>query len=92
MKTFTLTSSLLAMTLFLLLSSSTLVQARGGHYAASPSAYGNCSKQCSNTYEKEVANCQNRYSNVAEANKKNDCVQSVAIIFQGCASKCLQAQ
>lgn len=93
MKTCTLTSSLLAMTtLFLLLSSSTLVQARGGHHAPSSSAYGDCSNDCSRTYTAEVANCQNENSDVAMATKKNECVQGVALRFQECASKCLQAQ
>ncbi|KAF9384505.1 hypothetical protein CPB97_005634 [Podila verticillata] len=92
MKTFTLTSSLLAMTVFLLLSSSTLVQARGGHHAPSSSAYGNCSTDCANTYNAKIVDCQNQYSNVAEANKKNDCIQGVASTFQTCAAKCLQAQ
>ena len=93
MKTCTLTSSLLAMTtLFLLLSSSTLVQARGGHYAPSSSAYGDCSNDCSRTYTTEVANCQSENSDVTMATKENECVQGVALRFQECASKCLQTQ
>lgn len=93
MKTFTLTSSLLAMTtLFLLLSSSALVQARGGHHTPSSSAYGDCSDSCARTYNAKIANCQIQFSNVAEADKKNDCVQGVAILFQTCAAKCLQDQ
>ncbi|KAG0324088.1 hypothetical protein BG000_002333 [Podila horticola] len=90
MKTFTVTSSLLAMTI-LLSSSSAVVLARGGHRASS-AAYGECSKGCSDTYNNNIAACQSQYSEIEKADKKNECAQNVAIDFQTCATNCMKQQ
>ncbi|KAF9284573.1 hypothetical protein BGZ74_001706 [Mortierella antarctica] len=82
MRTFTFASSLLAMTVVLLSSSSTVI-ARYGH-RASPASYGDCSGACSSTYTTKVSACESRYPEVSEADKKNGCVQDVGIIFQKC--------
>ncbi|KAF9337898.1 hypothetical protein BG006_001885 [Podila minutissima] len=90
MKTFTFASSLLAMTVVFLSSSST-VMARYGH-RASPASYGDCSSNCSSTYTTKVAACESRFPKVSEADKKNGCIQDVGITFQKCEATCMQRQ
>ncbi|KAG0031409.1 hypothetical protein BGZ82_006984 [Podila clonocystis] len=85
MKTSTFTSSFLAMTV--LLSSSSTVIARGGHFP-SAAANSDCSGNCSRTYYAKVADCQSQYAEVEKADKKNECSQDVAVKFQDCIATC----